>query len=452
MNTMIPNHSHDTLQNERYPVNPFDLSTDLFCTFSNQIIHMVIHLDGQVRFDLLEKAVEMASLAEPITRCRIIRDQNTLFWQECSDFYVPDHILLLSSRTPLKLLFQALSYPLDPYLGKLFQIILLENSAKTGDIVVINVHHIVMDARGLKDFVELIIRCYNDYQSGFLTEIPITPIQSHQLPRVTTFITEKNPIETPKPPIGWSSPISVPLQSLHAEKYRYSIMMFHPDRTEIIQKTRRKWGITVNDFMIAVLVRAIASVLNEKLKVTIPLYTTIDLRRYLQIIPRRSLVNVSTSFEIRIPLNPVESIEDTGKRIHVLMNEIKSRRSGLYEMVESEILFDSGYTAAQKLINSVWNNIKEGKSKTTIFSNTGIINREQVNPGELSVRNAYILPSFFQPPGFFFLLSTFEDIMTLSASYAISAYDPDLVNRMFHYIDRDIPGFTKFPGEYKIIE
>ena len=449
---MIPNNSHDTPHNERYPVNPFDLSTDLFCTFSTQIIHLVIHLDGQMRFDLLEKAVEKASLAEPITRCRIIRDQNTLFWQECPIFYTSDYILRLSSLTPRKLLYKALSYPLDPYLGKLFQVILLENSAKTGDIVVINAHHIAMDARGLKDFAELIMKCYTEYQSGSLTEILITPIHSHQLPRIATLVTETNPIRTPENPIGWCSLTSVPLQSLHVEKYRYSMVMFNANRTEIIQNSRRKWNITMNDFMIAVLGRAIASVLHAKSEITIPLYTTIDLRRYLPIVPRRSLVNFSTSIEIGISLDPTESIEDTGKRVHVLMNEKKSQSPGLYETLENDILFEHGYTTAQELINTAWNNIKEAKSKTTIFSNTGIINREQVNPGELSVRNAYILPSLFQPPGFFFLLSTFEDIMTLSATYAVPAYDPDMVNRMFNCIDRDIPGFTKYPGDYEIIE
>ena len=134
------------------------------------------------------------------------------------------------------------------------------------------------------------------------------------------------------------------------------------------------------------------------------------------------------------------------------MNQIKLQCPGRDEIIEAENLAEFGYTAAQDLMNAVWNAILDGKNKTTIFSNTGIINGEMINPGGLSVSNAYILPGFFQPPGFFFLLSTFEDIMTLSATYAVPAYDPDRINRMFRSIDQDIPGFAMYPGEYEIIK
>ena len=448
----MPDHSHDITPDERYPVNPFDLSTDLFCTFSNQVIHLVIELDGPVHYDLLKKAVDDASLAEPITRCRIIRDQETLFWQECSARHTHEHLIRLSSRTPVKILNQILSYPLDPYLGLLFQVILIENPDKTGDIVVLNVHHIVMDAQGLKDFSELIMRYYTGYQSGHPPEIFITPIRDRQLPRISTILTEIKQINNPETQIDWCSRISVPLQSLHVESYQYSKVCFNQRRTSIIQDCRRKWCITVNDLMIAVLTRVITSVLHITSDITVPLFTTVDLRRYLPITLKQSLVNFSTSFEVRILIIPEESLEDTGKRVHHLMNLKKSQYPGLDEAIEAEKQLKSGYTAARELMNTAWNTIQDVASKTTIFSNTGIINFENVNPDDLSIRNAYILPSFFHPPGFFFLLSTFEGIMTLSATYSVPAYDSDLITKMFHCIDQDIPGYTMHPGVYSIIE
>lgn len=448
----MPDHSPLSIPDEKYQVNPFDLSTDLFSVFSNQVIHLVMYLDGTVRFDLLEKAVDKASQVEPITRCRIIREEDTLFWKECRAFCTAEHVHRLFSRYPDGLLYQALSYPLDPYQGNLFQIILIENPEKTGGILVINAHHIVMDGRGLKDFAGLIMKCYTDYRSGNVTDIHTTPIRSRLLPKLSTLISEKREIPAQEPPVGWCSPISVPIQSLSAERFRYSLLTFGPERSAIIQNIRRKWGITVNDFMISVLAWAIASVLEVNSEITVPLYTTIDLRKYLPGTPERSLVNFSTAFEVRIPILPEESLEDTGKRVHSLMNRIKSQRPGLEEAVEAENLFESGYSAAQDLINTSWKNMQDAHRKTTIFSNTGIISRGQVSPDGLSVRNAYFLPGFFKPPGFFFLLSTFEDMMTLSASYAIPAYDPDLVSRMFRYIDSIIPGFHEIPGEYKIVK
>ncbi|MDD1730149.1 MAG: condensation domain-containing protein [Methanospirillum sp.] len=409
-------------------------------------------MDGPVLYDILEKAVDDATLAEPITRCKIIKDQDALFWQECSTKPTHDYLLRLSSRTPEKILYQALSYPLDPYLGRLFQIILIENPDKTGDIVVFNVHHIVMDAQGLKVFSELILRYYSEYLSGHPPELFIIPIRDHQLPRISDLLTEKKQIQKPETSIGWCSRISVPLQSLHVENYRYSMVCFNQRRTSIIQDCRRKWDITVNDFMIAILARAITSVLHVKSDITVPLYNTVDLRRYLPITLKRSLINFSTSFEVRVPIMPGESLEHTGKRVHLLMNQKKSQYPGLDEVIEAEKQLESGYSAAKELINSAWNTIQDTASKTTIFSNTGIITRKQVTLCGLSVRNAYILPSFFLPPGFFFLLSTFESIMTLSATYAVPAYDPDLINMMFNCIDQEIPGYAMHPGVYSIIK
>ncbi|MDD1724604.1 MAG: condensation domain-containing protein [Methanospirillum sp.] len=446
---MTPDHVNHSIPGERYPVNPFDLSTDLFCTFSSQVIHLVMHLDGHVRYDLLERAVERASLLEPITRCRIIREEDTLFWQELPACSRTDHVLRLSSRGQEDLLYQALCYPLDPYRGELFQVILIEDGVN-GDVLVINAHHIVMDGRGLRDFTGLVMKCYAEFQSGTLTEIPQSAIWSRQLPRVSSLRRDERET-TQETPTGWCSPLSVPLQSSHADTFRYSLLFLNQSRTAVIGDTRREWGITVNDLMIAVLARAIAHIIPVKSEVTVPLYITIDLRRYLPVIPERSLVNFSTSFEVKIPLIPDESLEDTGKRVHLLMNRIKSGSPGLDEAVEAEKLAESGYTAARDLMVTAWKNMQDAGCKTTLFSNTGIISRDQMSPGILSVRNAYLLPGFFQPPGFFFLLSTFGEIMTLSASYAIPAYDPEMVDRMLRYIDSIIPGTGAYPGEYRVI-
>ncbi len=442
--------SDDLTLDTRYPVNPFDLSTDLFCTFSNQVIHLVIHLDTPVHFDIMEKAIERASLAEPIIRCRIIRDQDTLFWQIHSGWNSADHVHRLSSMHPEEDLYQALTYPLDPYEGNLFQVILIEHPDKSGCIIVVNVHHIIMDGRGLKDFAALILQCYLECLSGKIPEFSVTPVKAREVPRISTLLEKPPPIDTSYSPFGWCSQTSVPIQSLHGERYQYSLMIFDQSRTGIIQKERRQWGITMNDLMIAVIARGIASELRMNSDITVPLYTTVDLRRYLPGIPGRSLMNFSTSFEVGIPVKPAEPLEDTAKRVHILMSRIKSRMPGIQETIDAENLFDSGYSTAQGYINKAWDTILDAKRKTTIFSNTGVLHFELNNPGVLSVRNAYILPGFFQPPGFFFLLSTFADIITLSASYAVPAYDPDMVHRMCNSLDRDIPGFAGYPGSYKI--
>jgi len=350
----------------------------------------------------------------------------------------------------VNLLNHALSYPLDPDRGNLFTIVIIENIDETRDILVINVHHIVMDARGLKDFSGMIIKYYTEYLSGHMSEIFVSAICSRELPRFSS-ITQLVKRDSHNGNIGWCSPITIPLQSLHADKFRYSTLTFNQSRTSIIHNARKRWGITVNDLMIAVLSRVISSILGLRSEITVPLYTTIDLRRYLPAIPDSSLMNVSTAFEVQTPVLPDESLEEIGKRVNASMKIIKSQNPGIKEVIEAECLAKSGYDAAKEIIDVTWKNICDTGRKTTIFSNTELLNYDQIDPGNLSIRYAYFLPGFFQPPGFFFLLSTFDDIMTLSASYAIPAYNQDLIDRIFLCIDHDIPGFNECKGDYKII-
>jgi len=444
------NNIHHPDSDIRYPLNAFDFSTDHFCIFSNQVIHLVIDLDEQFQYELLKNAVDKVSSIEPVIRCRVIREQDTLFWQDCPEFNIDDHVIQLTSMEPARQLPKALSFPLDPYVGNLFNVVIIKNSQKNGDTLVINVHHIVMDAHGLKDFAGLIMRFYDELQSGHQTEMSITPINSRELPRLSDIIQSQHR-ENPEDVIGWCSPITVPVHSLQADEFRFSNLVFDRNRVQIIHETRKRWGITVNDLMIAVLSRAISSILDTKSEIIVPLYTTIDLRRYLPVIPERSLLNFSTSFEVRVPVKPGESLEDTGRRVHSLMNMIKSNNPGVIESTEADSLLESGYSSARKIITSTWKNIQDSKNKTTIFSNTGIISPEQISPVNLKIKNAYFLPSFFQPPGFFFFLSTFDDIMTLSASYGVPAYNQDMVNRLFSKIEHDTPGFYESRGEYNII-
>jgi NRPS condensation-like uncharacterized protein len=447
----MPEMTQDSFSEEKHQVFPFDLFTDLIGCFSNQVIHCIIQFDDRIRYDILKMAVSKASRVEPVLQCRIFRDQDSLWWQEVKTWDSDQQVLLLSSQCPRESLYQALSFPLDPYMGMLFQVVLIENKSNDGDILVINAHHVVMDGRGLKDFAGLIITLYTNYLTGNRADVKTNPLINRRYPDFSAAFRSTIQDCQPSPPFGWCSRISVPLQSLHVESYLYSLLTFSQNRTAIIQKTRKEWNITVNDLMVAVIARAIASVLGLDSETTIPLYNTIDLRRYLSDIPGRSLVNLSTSFETGIAVNPDESLEETARRVHLLMNQVKERSPGLDEAMRAEELSKSGYLAAKEIISRQWNSILQSGSKTTIFSNTGIIRTFSNNSGVCPVRNAFLLPGHFHPPGFFFLLSTFEDIMTLSASYAQPAYDCDLVNRIFAIIDSCIPGFVRCPGKYEVI-
>jgi NRPS condensation-like uncharacterized protein len=454
----------------RYPVNPFDLFSDLICCFSNQIIHMVIHLKGGVDFELLKRAVMQATLAEPVTRCRVVKDNNSLWWEIMPDYSIEDRILHLTTPNPEKLLFQALSYPLNPYLGQIIQVILIDTGKESGtregdifrgheeneeeheDILVINAHHIAMDGRGLKDFTKLIMKEYSCLMKGSRSEAGITPVNSRLLPKISALASSSESHNTAIETESWCSKISVPLSSREVEKQQYSLLTLSKERMELVHSVRKKWGVTVNDFLIAVLVQVLSSTAREISDLEIPLFTTIDLRRYLHQMPERSVMNYSTAFEVRIPIESGEPLQVTAHTAHAIMNQIKADNPGVDGAREAEQLYEAGYCEAETMIKKIWEKIQKSENKTPLFSNTGIISPDHVNIENHHVHQAYILPTHSCPPGFFFATSTYDNTLTISATYAVPAYDPAVIQNIFSYIDRIIPGSSSFPEIYKVLE
>ncbi|MFH0967303.1 MAG: hypothetical protein V1862_06430 [Methanobacteriota archaeon] len=447
----------DTIQTgtgkpERYPVSPFDFYSDLICCFSNQIIHMVIHLEGQMNYELLSRAVFDATQAEPITWCHLVLKQDTLWWEMNPDLEEKDLVISLPVPDPREILHEALSYPIDPYLGPMIQVVLIQSSeSEKGDILVINAHHAVMDGRGLKDIAALIMARYNNLRNGDHTKLLPTPLSQRQFPKVSTLISGNDNNLSNESLEAWLSKASVPIRSSRAEKSQYSLLTLTAERMKIIQSTRKEWVMTINDLLISVIARVCSSVISEATYQVIPLFTTIDLRRYLPDIPVRSVMNCSTAFEVRVPVKKDDSLKETGILVHHLMNEIKAGTPGLDGVREAERLYEEGHVAATAELQTAWDEILRTGTKTTLFSNTGIICRESIDPGVPLVTYAYILPTHSLPPGFFFALSTFGDQMMISATYYTPAYDPTLVQRIFLLIDQIIPGYEISPGTYQIL-
>ncbi|PKL59758.1 MAG: hypothetical protein CVV33_06200 [Methanomicrobiales archaeon HGW-Methanomicrobiales-4] len=446
----------DTIQTgtskpERYPVNPFDFYSDLICCFSNQIIHMVIHLEGRINYELLSRAVFDATRAEPITWCHLVLEQDTLWWEMNPDLEEKDLVMSLSAPDPGEFIHKALSYPIDSYQGPMIQVVLIQSSDSEGDILVINAHHAVMDGRGLKDIVGLIMTRYKNLRNGDQIELLPIPISQRQLPKVSTLISGDDQNLSSESLEAWLSKSTVPIRSLDAEKDQYSLLTFTAERMQIIQATRKEWGMTINDLLIAIIARVCSSVIPEESDQVIPLFTTIDLRRYLPDTRVRSVMNYSTAFEVRVPVKKDDSLRETGILVHHLMNEIKAGTPGLDGVREAERLYEEGHVAATAELHAAWDEILRAGTKTTLFSNTGIISRESIDPGLPQVIHAYILPTHSLPPGFFFALSTFDDQMTISATYYTPAYDPDLVHRIFTLMDQIIPGYPVSPGTYQVL-
>ena len=413
---------------------------------------MVIHLDGPMYPDLLAKAVTHATHAEPVTRCHLLRIHDSLYWEMNPDFRENNLVILLSAPEPRTMLHQALSYPIDPFHGPMIRVVLIQNrDPDGGDILVINAHHTSMDGRGLKDFTGLVIASYKALRDGYQNYTPPAPISQRQVPKILTLAQAGNRIIPSDLSEAWFAEASVPMKSRKAGKEQYSLLTLPAARMKVIQATRKEWGVTMNDLMAGVVSQVFSSFITEGSDPVVPLLITLDLRRYLEEVPARSVMNFSTAFEVRVPVKPGESLSGTVSSVHTMMNRIKEGAPGIDGAREAERMYDEGYRAATTEMQNRWNEIRNSGRKTTLFSNTGIISIESIDPGVPMVTHAYLLPTHSLPPGFFLAFSTCGDLMTISATYYVPAYDQTLIDKIFSQIDRILPGYEQFPGRYTTV-
>ncbi len=431
----------------RYQVNPFDFFSDLLCSFSDQMIHLVIMLDGQMNHDALCRAALLTTEAEPVTRCRLIQENDMLWWEIIPRVSGKDLVTEFSAKDPVHHLQKALSDRIDPFSGPMVKILHIRSTETNGDILVINAHHASMDGKGMKDFAGLLLSLYKSIQNEVSVQIEPTGMSVRILPRLSSLVPDLSTSADMQ--VRWSDKFSVPTRSLTCEKQVFSLLALNKERVDQIHSVRKEWGITLNDLMLAVVATACSRITDGNIN-DIHLLNTIDLRRYLTRVPERSVFNFATAFEVAIRVHPDDSLRDTAIRTHEMMKQIKKGTPGIEAAIEAEYLYNAGCTAARSGMLKQWNGVLAEGKRSPLFTNTGIIYPEQLDPGIL-VAHAFLLPTHNLPPGFSFAISTFGDEMTLSSSYGLPAFDPELVRTLYTSLDTILPGHEEHPGTYSVI-
>jgi NRPS condensation-like uncharacterized protein len=437
---------------DRYLLHPFDFFSDLLCSYSNQVIHMVIYPDCHVDHNILRQAIIKATILEPVTRCKIIKSDNMLWWEENSDLNEDDLVVRISSSHPEKHLHEALARHIDPYQDPLMHVVLIESEDPgTNDILVLNVHHVSMDGRGIKDMAGLILSQYLVIQSGKSEEIEPTSIKTRTLPLISSLVSLPGSLlDKPEVQISWSADFSIPVQYNIDERMSTSVLTMEPERMEIIQRTRKEWRVTFNDLMLAIITKACLYVSGKTEDQVISLLNTIDLRRYLKEKPARSISNYSTAFKVDIPVRFRNSLKDTASWVSRYMDCVKSKSPGLDGACEAERLYDLGHDSAIIEIFDRHRVNKNSGRQIPIYTNIGVIPKYSMYPG-IPVSNAYVLPSHSSSPSFFFAISTYMDKVTISSTYYEPAFDRKLIERIYCLIDKTAPGYLDNPGVYTVI-
>ncbi|MEI6293462.1 MAG: hypothetical protein WCP36_07245 [Methanomicrobiales archaeon] len=426
-------------------VNPFDFFSELLRADSDQVIHMVLYFDGTIDAGKMQNAVTNAILAEPVCHSRLVEADDTLWWVLLATVNPKDCFSVLEKTSPSSALSWALSETIDPCKGPQVRVFLIQPEGGTGDILVINACHVAMDGRGLKDMAGLILELYHLIPEDPSLVIGKNPGVSQDLPLISKLI----PFEGASVPSGNLLPGAgrwiFPGGSCGGHYPAHAVMTIPMSRVASIHSIRKELGVTLNDLLLAIVALARANLEGQTPSPQCSLLNTIDLRRYCPV-TGRSVTNYSTAFEVKVPVSPVDTLSSLSMVVHEIMENKKSAFPGMNDALDAELLWKSGISAARETVRNRKTDPDNHETKIPIFTNTGIIDLERTNHCYPRVRNAWLLPCLAPPPAFFIAISTFNDTLTISATYHSPAFADEQVRKFFELINRFLPGYTN-PGD-----
>ncbi|MEI7434463.1 MAG: hypothetical protein WCJ93_09450 [Methanomicrobiales archaeon] len=422
-------------------LNPFDFFSELLRAHSDQVIHMVLYFDGKLDPDRMRRAVMDTMVAEPVCNSRLVEAHDTLWWEPLPTACPGDSFTVVEKIGLNSAISLALSENIDPYEGPQIKVLLIRASEGGGDVLVINACHVAMDGRGLKDLAGLIMELYHRSLED-LPSIPgRKPILTCDFPLISTLLPYRDGPSLPEEFSSGGNRWTFPVRTREVDLPAYAVMTISGSRLTSIHAKRKEIGVTLNDLILAVVAKACSNLEPGIDQVEYSFLTTVDLRRY-HPVPGRSVLNYSTAFEVRIPVQPNDTISCLCRDVHEIMETKKNDFPGMKDALDAEKLWESGVSVARETLRTRIADPDNYENRIPIVTNTGIIDQGLANHCTPHVINACMLPCHAPPPAIFVAISTYLDTMTISSTYYRAAVADEQVRAFFDWINQFLPGYT----------
>ncbi|AZO94835.1 hypothetical protein D7D81_09640 [Halocella sp. SP3-1] len=97
-------------------------------------------------------------------------------------------------------------------------------------------------------------------------------------------------------------------------------------------------------------------------------------------------------------------------------------------------MMEEGFNTVKNFINEDWNSIKKTGKCTPMISNLGILSSKLLYFGNIAIDDIYLITPAFHSPAFMLGIGTYNDCLTLSASYYKGGISEEKVNLLLDSI------------------
>lgn len=382
----------------------------------NYQLNCVMELDCYIDKEILNKAIRLLLIEEPVLTSRFVTDGKEACWQVRPELMERDFCSVVPTMNCEEDVLKFVNRPIHEEVDPLFDVCVFRGQST--DTLCIKISHSCADGRGTKDFVERLNRIYNE----LVNDPSIRTREKNGTRAQVKLFREVSRDELYKSLFNHSAQDSIgcrfPYLSQRSEKGNSSLVVKYIGQDEFrrIRSIAKKYGATVNDLFIAALFRTNWNLDNLSETENTSLGCTVDLRQYLPEREMDTICNLSSVFNIVLQKNLTGSFGDTLRQVVEETKKLKEAFLGADFPFTYEILSRIGFDEMYRHITS--DQPEKENWSPFVFSNLGVIGSGKMTWDHASVRKLYITGPALNPPMSLIVATTYDDVVAFTFAYS----------------------------------
>lgn len=423
---------------ERFAATGVDAAVSITRAVTHQRIGLSLSFPGD-RLDArrLARAVRLSFDAEPMVGCAFRTDERKAYWKRLSHLAEPAIVAEevgddLDGRMRA---FQAVEIPDE---GPQAAVALFR--ARDGDVLGVKISHVLADGQAAKQYAYQLADLYTK-----LGEDPsYTPVaNTHTRPSgrdVWDNLTAEQRRNARRAK-SWAKPTwPAPQAESSGRGLTYRWVTLAPESFRALKAYGSARGCTVNDMMLAAVLRACILNLDPPTGTPLSLMCTADLRRYLPDAANLPICNLSISGSLDIDRVDGESFESTLARVHEKMGQWAKMCHGAGPLANAEKIAGIGYGPTKLLLGMAFRAGGSSDNPKTYpwFTNIGILDESRLGFGSSQPAAAFMFGPATSGVSIVPVISTYRDALTVCMGYCDADYDTSHVELLLASIAEEI--------------
>lgn len=403
---------------------------------SNALIQYVLKAEDKIDHQLLQKSVLLSIQAEPVLGCLFEENEKLPEWKPVDSIDANDICCLIKTKNIENEIDLVLNTEINASIQLPIKICLLDD--EKSNVIVIKISHSVCDGAGSKYFVKLLADIYTQLENNELF-IPEKNVQVRDTKNFYDALKINDKTSYFKPEKAelistWGFPLSKLM--FKEQTFSYQQLRYKNSDFKKIKQFAQKQKVTLNTLLVAAYFDALLK-LFKPTDNTKEVQFMIDLRKYIPSNNTQNICNLSAILNAELPTktdNFPELIKQTAKAIKTIVDTDNI----VHGTIAGDLAEESGYIAIKDFIKFDWENIQRNGNCTPMISNLGMFSSETICFGKVEINDLCLITPAFFAPAFMIGVITYNNILTINASYYNPGINHNTIKDLLAQIDNQL--------------